>query len=105
MFLLIVWLGLCVFGVIATKGMCVCFFNDVYGFKLNDQDISLSSDFSRLMTLNQTCADLQVCRLYATLPPDSATSVFFNAHTGLDISNLTFILKNGSTPINTQISD
>lgn len=44
--LLAVWLGVCIFLVIATKGMCICHFNDKYGFKV-DGDMSASSAFTR----------------------------------------------------------
>lgn len=57
------------------------------------------------MTLNQTCADLTICHLYATVPEDTSTSVFFNAHSGTDLSNLTFVLKQNAIEVNRQISD
>lgn len=31
--------------------------------------------------------------LYATVPEDASTGVFFNAHTGISNTNLTFTLK------------
>jgi hypothetical protein len=102
--LLVLWLGICVFAVIATKGACLCYFTTGYGFRV-EKDLSLSTDFTRLMTLNQTCEDLAICHLYATVPEDTSTSVFFNAHSGTDLSNLTFVLKLNAIEVNRQISD
>ena len=31
--------------------------------------------------------------MYATLPPEPSTSVFLNAHSGLSLDNITFVLK------------
>ena len=83
---------LCVFLVVATKGACVCYYNSKYGIPI-DGDSRISTDFTRLVTLDQVCADQQICHLYATVAEDASTSVFFNAHAGMDLSQLTFTLK------------
>ncbi len=54
--LLSLWLAVSVFLVIATKGGCLCFFND-YGLTV-EKDLRLSTDFSRLVTFDQVCKDL-----------------------------------------------
>jgi hypothetical protein len=44
--MLILWLGLSTFLVIATKGVCVCYFNDQIGFKIG-KDMRISTEFTR----------------------------------------------------------
>lgn len=92
MIVLILWLCLSVFLVVATKGACVCYYNDKYGIPV-DQDTKVSTDFTRLLSLNQVCGDQQICHLYATVAEDASTSVFFNVHAGMDLDSLTFTLK------------
>lgn len=53
--LLSLWLAVSVFLVIASKGACLCFFND-YGLTV-EKDLRLSTDFSRLVTFDQVCKD------------------------------------------------
>ena len=90
--------------VVLSKGACLCYFNDRYGFKV-EKDLSLSTDFTRLMTLDQVCRDEEVCHLYATVPEDPSTAVFFNAHSGMSLPNLTFTLRKDNTIIHQQSSN
>ena len=62
-----------------------------------EADSSLSTDFTRLLALDKVCPDSQVCHLYATVPEQTSTEVFFNAHTGTNVNSLSFILKLGDT--------
>jgi hypothetical protein len=57
------------------------------------------------VTFDQICKDEEICHLYATVPADTSTSVFFNAHSGLSLNNLTFVLSLNGTVVNTQIND
>jgi len=101
--LLGLWLLVCVFLVISTKGTCLCYFTDRYGFKV-EKDLTMSTDFTRMVSLDKVCKDNEVCHLYATLPPDGSTSVFFNAHSGIPLTNLTFVLKESNKTIISKIS-
>jgi heme/copper-type cytochrome/quinol oxidase subunit 2 len=40
--LLVLWLAASIFLVVGTKGVCVCFYNNKYGFKI-DADVEVSS--------------------------------------------------------------
>ena len=102
--LLFLWLAICVFLVVATKGTCVCYFTDKYGIKV-DKDAYMSTDFTRLLTLDQVCKDDEVCHLYATAPADPSTSVFFNAHSGLPLDKLVFVLKKDNQTIRNMLSE
>ena len=64
----------------------------------------MSTDFTRMVSLEKVCKDEEVCHLYATLPPDGSTSVFFNAHSGLPLDNLTFVLKESNKTVVSKIS-
>jgi hypothetical protein len=77
---------------VATKGACVCYYNSKYGIPI-EKDVSISTDFTRLVTLDQVCGDQQICHLYATVAEDASTSVFFNAHAGMNLDKLIFTLK------------
>jgi hypothetical protein len=101
--LLILWLGVCVFAVIATKGACLCYFTQDYGFKV-EKDLTLSTEFTRQSSLQQVCPDLDICHLYATLPEDGSSSVFFNIHSGTSLPNLTLALKLDSSTVDQQVS-
>lgn len=105
--MLVLWLAVSVFLVVATKGACVSYYNDNYGFKVG-RDIRISTEFTRIIELEQLCKEGIVCHLYPTLPEDASTSVFFNAHAGTDLGILLFKLKkndaevaikNSSTPL------
>ena len=48
-----------------------------------------SSAFTRRLYLDKTCPPGPPCQLYATLPFDTATSVFLNVHTHTDIRTIT----------------
>jgi uncharacterized membrane protein YjjP (DUF1212 family) len=54
--LLVLWLGVCVFLVVATKGACVCYYTDKYGIKV-EADQMVSTDFTRLLNIDQVCND------------------------------------------------
>ena len=55
--LLFLWLAVCVFLVVATKGACVCYFTDKYGIKVDKGEAYVSTEFTRLLTLDQVCKD------------------------------------------------
>ena len=55
--LLFLWLAVCIFLVVATKGTCVCYFTDKYGIKVDKAGAYVSTDFIRQMTLEQVCKD------------------------------------------------
>lgn len=90
--LLLIWLGLCIFGVIALKGICICIFNNKYGKKIQG-DWLFSTEFIRGIELSQICPDDEICHVYATLPEDSSSSFFLNVHSGINVQNLNVELK------------
>ena len=44
------------FFVFAGKGTCVCFYTDLYGFKI-EKGLSMSTEFTRMIKLKQVCGD------------------------------------------------
>lgn len=64
----------------------------------------MSTEFTRTVSIDQVCKDEEVCHLYATLPEDPSTSVFFNVHSGLLLDNITFVIKASNTIIASKIS-
>ena len=94
--LMVLWLATSIILVIVTKGACVCYFNDNYGFTVA-KDAKLSTEFTRTNTIESPCKDKQLCHLYATLPEDGSTGVFFNAHTPPSIGILDFNLTKDDT--------
>lgn len=65
--MLIIWMGISIFLVVATKGACVCYFQDQYGFSVS-KDAKLSTEFTRSGAIGAPCLENEVCRLYATVP-------------------------------------
>lgn len=66
---------------------CLCGFFDDFGIALGPIGIesTLTTKTLRNWNTDQTCLDDQPpCAVYATLPEDTATSVFINFHTGLN---------------------
>ena len=51
------------------------------------------------------CPEGQLCHLYATLAEDTARSVFINAHTGIDVNNLTITLTTGASTVTKNITN
>lgn len=84
--LLFIYAGLTVMGVLMSRRACLCVFNDRYGITIN-KDFRLSTQFTR-SGKGKICKDDQICHLYATLPEDTDTSVFFNIQTGTDVKNM-----------------
>lgn len=80
-------------------GVCQCIHND---------NLSIfSTTLTRSAVLKQkVCPSGRICRVYATLPETTDTSVFINVHTAIDVSSLTASLNSGSGPIapNAQLS-
>ena len=54
--MLAIWLGVSVFLVVATKGACVCYFNDQYGFSVS-KDAKLSTEFTRRGVIGVPCPE------------------------------------------------
>jgi hypothetical protein len=92
----VAWLAASVFLVVLTKGGCVCFYNHKYGISIDD-DVQVSTEFTRLNSLGVPCPEGQICHLYATVPEDTSTSVFFNVHAGVKLETLNFSLKMNDT--------
>ena len=102
--LLTLWLGASIFLVIVGKGVCICVFNDNYGIKIN-KDFVFSTQWSRCQEIEKVCADGKLCHIYATLGEDTAHSVFINAHTGIDVGNLTITLTTGASTFTQTITN
>jgi hypothetical protein len=51
------------------------------------------------MAIEQICPENSICHVYATLPEETATSVFINVHSGIGISSLTAIVRQNETKI------
>lgn len=101
--MLVLWLAVSVFLVVATKGACVSYYNDNYGFSLGGS-IRVSTEFTRILELEQLCKDGIVCHLYPTLPEDASSAVFFNAHAGSDLGILLFKLRRNGAEVGTKNS-
>eukprot|EP00330_Aristerostoma_sp_ATCC50986_P002187 CAMPEP_0114588298 /NCGR_PEP_ID=MMETSP0125-20121206/11032_1 /TAXON_ID=485358 ORGANISM="Aristerostoma sp., Strain ATCC 50986" /NCGR_SAMPLE_ID=MMETSP0125 /ASSEMBLY_ACC=CAM_ASM_000245 /LENGTH=512 /DNA_ID=CAMNT_0001784617 /DNA_START=164 /DNA_END=1702 /DNA_ORIENTATION=- len=74
---------------LTTSGACMNFYNKNYGWQFYEMS-SVSSKFMRKFTIpNDVCPPGKPCHVYATLPEDTATQVFFNVHTSYDVDNIT----------------
>ncbi|KAL4504501.1 hypothetical protein ABPG72_009947 [Tetrahymena utriculariae] len=75
-----------------SENLCMCVFN-VYGYQVGD--FFFSSKFTRYYQIQKekVCPDNQLCHFYATLPETSYDSVFFNIHTGLNITEIGVTLQ------------
>jgi len=60
-----------------------------YGISLLNGKFIYSSSFYRYLTLDKVCAAEAPCHIYATLPFDTATSVFINVHTNIHVKDIT----------------
>mmetsp|Transcript_1813 Transcript_1813/g.1708 ORF Transcript_1813/g.1708 Transcript_1813/m.1708 type:complete len:171 (-) Transcript_1813:542-1054(-) len=63
-------------------GICLGFFDTRIG--IIKGTLSISTSVSRFFDLKEACPPGPPCHVYATLPEDSATSVFINAHTNTE---------------------
>jgi|JI6StandDraft_1071083.scaffolds.fasta_scaffold02838_14 hypothetical protein len=93
--LLFAWLGLSILGVIMMRRACLCAFNDRYGATVQT-DFRLSTQFTR-SSRGKICKDGAICHIYATLPEDTDTSVFFNIQTGTDIQSVSVSVQDVAT--------
>ena len=81
-------LFIAIFVPLVSSNLCICIYNTGYGIKLGSS-AELSSEFSRRYWINDSyCPKTEICHLYATLPSDTAHSVFINIHAGEDIEGV-----------------
>mmetsp|Transcript_12896 Transcript_12896/g.11017 ORF Transcript_12896/g.11017 Transcript_12896/m.11017 type:complete len:246 (-) Transcript_12896:1219-1956(-) len=73
---------------LATANTCVNFFNTGYGFKY--YDMGVSTTLTRYFQLDTICPEGTICHTYTTLPEDSSTAIFLNAHAGIDLTKIDF---------------
>lgn len=52
--LLVLWLAASVFLIVLAKGGCVCFYNNKYGIKIDD-DVEISTEFTRINSIGVPC--------------------------------------------------
>lgn len=45
------------------------------------------------------CPDGRICRVYATLPETTDTSVFINVHTGVGVTDITVAMSSNGTNV------
>ena len=93
--MILIWLGISIFSVIALRQVCICVFNDKYGIQVN-KDFFFSTELSRSYHIPQVCENREVCHIYATLAEDTSTSVFINVQTGIYIQELTIKMMSDS---------
>ena len=68
---------------------CLCFYNNEMPYYNQLLGFGLSSWITRFARLPVACPVGKPCQLYTTLPEDSITSVFVNAHTHHSVHNVT----------------
>lgn len=98
------WLAISILSVIALKGVCICVFNSNYGYRIKDE-FMFSTQWLRSQQIDKVCEKEKLCHIYATLPEDTAHSVFINLHTGLDVKNVTVKLTTGAGTITQNLTD
>lgn len=72
----------------AFTGGCLDLYEDSVGITLLS-GVSISTTLLRYFQLKDACPPGPPCHVYATLPEDTSTSVFINAHTNDAIENIT----------------
>lgn len=82
--MLFLWLGLCIFGVIALKGVCMCIYNPNYGYNVRSAEM-FSTEFTRSLSIDKVCQNGKIRHIYATLPENGSQEVFINVHAGKDV--------------------
>lgn len=101
--LLLVWATGVAWMFYALHGICYCIYNDNYGsasvYGTAPMLYQMSTSLTRRGVFGKKlCPDTRICRVYATLPETTDTSVFINVHTGVGVENITVVLtSNGST--------
>lgn len=95
-----VYIGFTIFDVfmhLLFTGFCVSSYQDYVGPIFGTA--SLSSSFSRYFQLPEFCPPGPPCHIYATLPEDTARSVFINVHThdSYDVIGIEYELENSSS--------
>ncbi|KAL4450819.1 hypothetical protein ABPG74_011661 [Tetrahymena malaccensis] len=80
-----------IFPLIFFQDICVCSNKDS-GYLIND-NMYLSTSFTRRISFKKACPEEELCHLYATLPENTHNSVFINIHTGIAINQITIQLQ------------
>ena len=70
-------------------GGCISFYEGYIGIKIKAIDLSVSTTLTRYFELDEACPPGPPCHIYATLPEDTATGVFINAQTHVDVHSIT----------------
>ena len=81
---LILWITYVGMIMFALNGICYCIYNDNLGSISESTGISTTLT-RRLVLERRICPQNSICRVYATLPPTTNTSVFINAHTATNV--------------------
>ena len=89
---LMLWITFVGIVMFVLNGICYCIYNDNLGSVASNTGLSTSLT-RRLFLDKKVCADESICRVYATLPELTNSSVFINAHSGLTVNNLSVVLN------------
>lgn len=85
-------------------GICYCVYNDNYGasslFGGPGAEYQMSTTLTRRAVFGKKlCPDNQMCRVYATLPESTDTSVFINVHTGVGVQDISVVMTSNGTTV------
>lgn len=88
---LILWITFVGLIMFFLNGICYCIYNDNLGSISTSTGISTTLT-RRLVLEKRVCPDNSICRVYATLPSSTNTSVFINVHTALNVEELFIVM-------------
>jgi len=65
---------------------CMAYYTPEYGSAFDA--VTMSTHFTRLLTLSRACPSGQICHIYSSLPENPSTSIILNVHTGSDLDQI-----------------
>jgi len=73
---------------LAFTDTCICIFTKAHGISVMNGTAVLSTRLLRSFQVDKQCNPGPPCHVYATLPTDTSTGVFINAHTDYDVESV-----------------
>lgn len=71
------------------RDSCLCIYSQDYGLSVLNATAVFSTRLIRSFTVPKVCDVGRPCHVYATLPFNTSSSVFINAHTDFEVDNIT----------------
>jgi len=95
-------LAFSIFIPLAAQGTCMAVFTMNYGVLGSYPDATISTSFTRTLSLPEMCKVGPPCHVYATIPEDGSKYAFINVHTHYDVTNLTINYDTQDRHLNNQ---